>query len=115
MIVTDGLKMFVRSRTQNARSVFRVTKPFRDELVQSASRVVGEIGNKLRQSPLFLFVDEFQDTDSEQIGMITSIRNKCNARIFVVGDQKQGSTGSVGPKKCFGQLRHQQETRVFFN
>ena len=104
--VTDGLKNVVYEVARKMLDLCsrNQTIPV-DELVQSASRVVGEIGTKLRHSPRFLFVDEFQDTDSEQIGMITSIRNKCNARIFVVGDQKQGVYRFRGAEgNAFGQL-----------
>jgi DNA helicase-2/ATP-dependent DNA helicase PcrA len=38
----------------------------------------------------FLFVDEFQDTDSMQLDMLLAIRERLNARLFVVGDAKQG-------------------------
>jgi len=38
----------------------------------------------------FLFVDEFQDTDSMQLDMLLAVRERLNARLFVVGDAKQG-------------------------
>lgn len=76
-----------------------------DELVQSAARVVSGIASALRRPPRFLFVDEFQDTDAEQIGMILAIRSNCSARIFVVGDQKQGVYRFRGAQgDAFGQL-----------
>jgi superfamily I DNA/RNA helicase len=39
--------------------------------------------------PRWLFVDEFQDTDFEQMDLLTTIRADFNARLFVVGDIKQ--------------------------
>lgn len=60
------------------------------ELVATAARAVSAAGAALRRPPRFLFVDEFQDTDSEQIGMILDMRVNVNARLFVVGDEKQG-------------------------
>ena len=40
--------------------------------------------------PRFLFIDEFQDTDSQQMDFIIALRKKMGARLFVVGDVKQG-------------------------
>ena len=39
--------------------------------------------------PRWLFVDEFQDTDFEQMDLLTTIRAHFDARLFVVGDIKQ--------------------------
>lgn len=36
-----------------------------------------------------LMVDEFQDTDKTQVDFITWIVENCNAKLFVVGDEKQ--------------------------
>ena len=60
------------------------------ELVSTAARAVKAAGVMLKRAPRFLFVDEFQDTDSEQINMILDIRVASDARLFVVGDEKQG-------------------------
>jgi superfamily I DNA/RNA helicase len=60
------------------------------ELVATAARAVAAAGRDLRRPPRFLFIDEFQDTDSEQIGMFLTIRRHTGARLFVVGDEKQG-------------------------
>lgn len=38
----------------------------------------------------FLFVDEFQDTDSLQIDLLLAVRERVGAHLFVVGDPKQG-------------------------
>jgi len=38
----------------------------------------------------YLFVDEFQDTDARQMELLLSVREKLGARLFVVGDPKQG-------------------------
>ena len=37
-----------------------------------------------------LFVDEFQDTDEEQLQLVLAVRRHLGARLFVVGDVKQG-------------------------
>lgn len=37
-----------------------------------------------------LFVDEFQDTDAGQLDLILDVRERMGARLFVVGDVKQG-------------------------
>lgn len=37
-----------------------------------------------------LFVDEFQDTDQEQLQLVLAVRKHIGARLFVVGDVKQG-------------------------
>lgn len=37
-----------------------------------------------------LFVDEFQDTDAGQMDLILDVRERLGARLFVVGDVKQG-------------------------
>ena len=60
------------------------------ELVSTSARAVTAAGSKLTRAPRYLFVDEFQDTDSEQISMILDIRVASQARLFVVGDEKQG-------------------------
>ncbi|WP_345718480.1 UvrD-helicase domain-containing protein [Angustibacter luteus] len=40
--------------------------------------------------PRFLFVDEFQDTDSAQMDLIIEVARRLDASLFVVGDAKQG-------------------------
>ena len=42
------------------------------------------------KSPRFLFVDEFQDTDAQQMEMILDIKQLLGSSLFVVGDVKQG-------------------------
>lgn len=60
------------------------------ELVATAARAVAAAGSALRRPPRYLFIDEFQDTDIEQIGMFMDIRRNTGTRLFVVGDEKQG-------------------------
>lgn len=38
----------------------------------------------------YLFVDEFQDTDGLQMDLILAVQRRLQARLFVVGDAKQG-------------------------
>ena len=49
------------------------------------SAATPRIGN-----PRYLFVDEFQDTDGKQMDLILEISQRLDARLFVVGDVKQG-------------------------
>jgi DNA helicase-2/ATP-dependent DNA helicase PcrA len=60
------------------------------ELIPTAARAIAVGGGNLRRPPRYVFVDEFQDTDSEQIAMLLDLRLLANARLFVVGDEKQG-------------------------
>jgi DNA helicase-2/ATP-dependent DNA helicase PcrA len=84
------------------------------ELVSSAARVVDEAKNGLRKPPRYLFVDEFQDTDTEQIGMIVGIRRSSAARLFVVGDQKQGIYRFRGAEgNAFAELKKRAKTEGF--
>jgi DNA helicase-2/ATP-dependent DNA helicase PcrA len=38
----------------------------------------------------YLFIDEFQDTDAMQIELLVAVRDRLGARMFTVGDVKQG-------------------------
>lgn len=60
------------------------------ELVATAARAVSAAGPLINRAPRYLFVDEFQDTDSEQIQMVLSICSSANSNLFAVGDVKQG-------------------------
>jgi DNA helicase-2/ATP-dependent DNA helicase PcrA len=40
--------------------------------------------------PRYLFIDEFQDTDGEQMDLLLALKSKLGSRLFVVGDTKQG-------------------------
>lgn len=40
--------------------------------------------------PRYVFIDEFQDTDAEQMDLMMKIRESLDSRLFVVGDVKQG-------------------------
>lgn len=60
------------------------------ELVATAARAIDVATGNLARTPRYLFVDEFQDTDSEQIGMLLAVRRLSGATLFVVGDEKQG-------------------------
>jgi ATP-dependent exoDNAse (exonuclease V) beta subunit len=40
--------------------------------------------------PRYVFIDEFQDTDTEQMELMVKIRKVLGANLFVVGDVKQG-------------------------
>ena len=61
-----------------------------DQLVPSALRGLLRTSRPRMGRPRYLFVDEFQDTDGKQMDLILAIREKLDARLFVVGDVKQG-------------------------
>lgn len=60
------------------------------ELVATAARAVAAAGTQIGRAPRYLFVDEFQDTDSEQIQLVLAICAGANSNLFAVGDVKQG-------------------------
>lgn len=75
------------------------------ELVSTSARAVSAAAGRLSRPPRYLFVDEFQDTDGEQIGMILEIRMATGAGLFVVGDEKQGIYRFRGAEgNAFSQL-----------
>jgi len=59
------------------------------QLVGLASAVVGGSGRSSVNPPRFLFVDEFQDTDDQQMDFLLATAEKFDCRLFVVGDAKQ--------------------------
>lgn len=62
--------------------------------------------------PRYLFVDEFQDTDALQMALILEIKVRLGARLFVVGDAKQGIYRFRGAEgDAFHQLKAQIEVR----
>lgn len=62
------------------------------QLVPAAVRAVAELkgGIDPRLGFRYLFIDEFQDTDAMQIELLVSVRDQLGARMFTVGDVKQG-------------------------
>lgn len=61
-----------------------------DELVSAAKRAVDAADGNLRKGPSYIFIDEFQDTDQEQMAFILALRMSLDARLYAVGDPKQG-------------------------
>ncbi len=59
------------------------------KLVTTALAVLRQPGPISVRVPKYVFVDEFQDTDDEQMSMFVEIRKRLDARLFVVGDVKQ--------------------------
>lgn len=56
--------------------------------------------------PRYVFVDEFQDTDTEQMELMVQIRKRLGANLFVVGDVKQGIYRFRGAEgSAFAELR----------
>ena len=60
-----------------------------NKLVATALAALKSQNNPSIKKPRWLFVDEFQDTDFEQMELLTTIRASFDARLFVVGDIKQ--------------------------
>lgn len=60
------------------------------QLVPTALRSLRAVEDPERMGLRFLFIDEFQDTDTEQMDMLLRVREALGARLFVVGDSKQG-------------------------
>jgi DNA helicase-2/ATP-dependent DNA helicase PcrA len=59
------------------------------KLVTTALAVVRSPGGAGIRVPEFVFIDEFQDTDDEQMSLMVGLRRRFGARLFVVGDIKQ--------------------------
>jgi DNA helicase-2/ATP-dependent DNA helicase PcrA len=78
-----------------------------NKLVATALASLNGQTNPSIKRPRWLFVDEFQDTDFEQMELLTTIRTNFGARLFVVGDIKQAiyrfrGAGTGG--SAFGEL-----------
>ncbi|WP_027860118.1 exodeoxyribonuclease V subunit beta [Marmoricola sp. URHB0036] len=59
-------------------------------LVPAATAVLRTKGEPQVRPYRHLFVDEFQDTDAGQMDLVLDVRERLGARLFVVGDVKQG-------------------------
>ena len=60
------------------------------QLVPTALEVMRSQSGSKEDGPKFLFVDEFQDTDAQQMDMILDMKEFFGSKLFVVGDVKQG-------------------------
>ena len=60
------------------------------KLVPVALAALNSQSNPPVRRPKYLFVDEFQDTDGEQMDLLLALKEKLQAKLFVVGDTKQG-------------------------
>ena len=60
------------------------------QLVPTALEVMQSRSTSSEDGPRYLFVDEFQDTDAQQMDMILDVKEFFGANLFVVGDVKQG-------------------------
>ncbi len=59
----------------------------------------------------YMFVDEFQDTDSMQLDLLIELQQRCGVRLFVVGDAKQGVYRFRGAEgNAFAELRDRVES-----
>lgn len=60
-----------------------------DELIRPAGATLRAVGPQ-EERPRYIFIDEFQDTDAEQMDFLVSLRGGASTRLFIVGDEKQG-------------------------
>ena len=60
------------------------------QLVPTALEAMRNPSGLGTDGPRFLFVDEFQDTDAQQMDMILDVKRSFGSNLFVVGDVKQG-------------------------
>lgn len=60
------------------------------KLVTTALAAITAQSDPPVRMPRYVFVDEFQDTDTEQMELMVKIRELLGANLFVVGDVKQG-------------------------
>lgn len=67
---------------------------------------IGSLNNREGSYEKYLFIDEFQDTDSKQIQLIRFFADYFKLALFVVGDQKQCIYGFRGAESTsFEELR----------
>lgn len=91
------------------------------ELVSFALATMRSKDRPRVREPRYLFVDEFQDTDALQMDLILEVSTRLGARLFVVGDAKQGiyrfrgrkatRSKSCGPESEFEGLTAWRNTR----
>lgn len=75
------------------------------QLVTVALQTLESEASPMVRRPRYLFVDEFQDTDEQQMDFVLAVREKLGARLFVVGDVKQGIYRFRGAQgNAFSQL-----------
>ena len=64
--------------------------------------------------PRYIFIDEFQDTDGEQMDLLLALKEKLESRLFVVGDTKQGIYRFRGAEgSAFTELKNRVTERNF--
>jgi len=83
-----------------------------NQLVPSALASLEALTGTPKRRVRALFIDEFQDTDPLQMMLMLEIRQRFDARLFVVGDQKQGIyrfRGAAG--SAFDQLERKVAER----
>jgi DNA helicase II / ATP-dependent DNA helicase PcrA len=61
-----------------------------NQLVPAALKALRKVPASQGIDYKFVFVDEFQDTDSAQIEILVTLKSRFNSNLFVVGDKKQG-------------------------
>ena len=83
-----------------------------NDLVPKALDSISASVNGMKIFPRFIFVDEFQDTDSMQMDFILKLQSQAKAKLFVVGDAKQGIYRFRGAEgSAFTELRERVKAR----
>ena len=85
-----------------------------NDLVPKALDSISASVGGMKILPRFIFVDEFQDTDSTQMDFILKIQSQSKAKLFVVGDAKQGIYRFRGAEgSAFTELRDRVRDRGY--
>jgi DNA helicase-2/ATP-dependent DNA helicase PcrA len=91
------------------------------QLVPLAISAINAHNPPIAAGPRHLFVDEFQDTDAQQMELLLDVYEHLGATLFLVGDAKQGIYGFRGAEgNAFGKLaaraaaRHLHPIPLFF-
>lgn len=108
-LVTSSLKKLSRSYSDYCK--LNQLLPTGD-LVPKALECVAISVKGMKRFPRFIFIDEFQDTDSTQMDFILEMQSKFGANLYVVGDAKQGIYRFRGAEgSAFSELRNRVEVR----
>jgi superfamily I DNA/RNA helicase len=82
------------------------------KLVPVALAALESQDNPPVRRPRYLFIDEFQDTDGEQMDLLLALKEKLSSRLFVVGDTKQGIYRFRGAEgSAFTELKNRVKAR----
>lgn len=86
-LIEHAMLQLAKLQRESAKSNQTLTT---NQLVPTALQTVKLLDPTAGNRYKYLFVDEFQDTDSSQIEILIEIKKVFGSRLFVVGDNKQG-------------------------